>query len=313
MLDDIKDSIKAKLYDFAYTPFMSSYIISWVLLNHKYLLVYFGDSTLEKKLMHLSVYHIEFLYPLYIALVYVFIYPAFALGFYYATLFYNKWSKWVKQKIEDETPLTQEEAREIRKEVSRLTEEKDEVLTKLRKKEEEYKIKLENDLKPLQNEIEAYKVAANISNTMIESMKTTNGQLENQLNQVKGFLSAKNDEYAELEKKVIELEKQLASVGVVNATVQVGGVQVDSSVATMIPDNEFSKVVQYLHDSYDTTYEANILDTMYKEFNIPKAVARNILNDLIQQEILSKNSSNQIQITTAGGLKLVEMIKGIKQ
>jgi polyhydroxyalkanoate synthesis regulator phasin len=312
MLDDIKDSIKAKLYDFAYTPFMSSYIISWVLLNHKYLLVYFGDSALEKKLMHLSVYHIEFFYPFYIALIYVFIYPAFALGFYYITLIYNKLSKLIKQKIEDETPLTQEEAREIRKEVARLTEEKDEVLTKLRKKEEEYKIKLENDLNPLQNEIEAYKVAANVSNTMIESMKTTNGQLENQLNQAKGFLSAKNDEYAELEKKIIEFEKQLASVGVVNATVEVGGSQRNSSTAIVIPDNEFSKVVRYLHDSYDTTYEANILDTMYKEFTIPKAVTRNILNELIQQEILSKNSSNQIQITPDGGLKLVDMVKGIQ-
>ncbi|CZE47783.1 hypothetical protein [Campylobacter geochelonis] len=33
MLNDIKQSIKAKLYDFRYSPFMSSFVISWMLLN----------------------------------------------------------------------------------------------------------------------------------------------------------------------------------------------------------------------------------------------------------------------------------------
>ena len=96
MLDNIKDSIKAKLYDFAYTPFMSSYVISWVLLNHKYLLIYFGDSVLKEKLACLEKCDIEFLDPLYIALSYVFIYPLFALLFYSITLWYKKRSKDIK-------------------------------------------------------------------------------------------------------------------------------------------------------------------------------------------------------------------------
>ncbi len=308
MLDDIKDSIKAKLYDFAYTPFMSSYIISWVLLNHKYLLVYFGDSTLEKKLIHLSVYHIEFLYPLYIALIYVFIYPAFALGFYYATLFYNKWSKWVKQKIEDETPIPQEEARKIRADITRLSDEKDDTLIKLGKKEQEYKDTLFTTLQPLRDEITSLNDKSTKSAEETQSLSREVESLNSELSQANKMLDIKIEQCDELQKKVEELTSQLSAVGVVNATVQV-----DSAVATMIPDDEFSKVVQYLHDSYDTTYETNILDTMHKEYKIPKAVTRNILNDLISQEILSKNSMNQIQITPDGGLKLVEMMKGIKE
>ena len=308
MLDDIKDSIKAKLYDFAYTPFMSSYIISWVLLNHKYLLVYFGDSTLEKKLIHLSVYHIEFLYPLYIALIYVFIYPAFALGFYYATLFYNKWSKWVKQKIEDETPIPQEEARKIRADITRLSDEKDDTLIKLGKKEQEYKDTLFTTLQPLRDEITSLNDKSTKSEEETQSLSREVESLNSELSQANKMLDIKIEQCDELQKKVEELTSQLSAVGVVNATVQV-----DSAVATMIPDDEFSKVVQYLHDSYDTTYETNILDTMHKEYKIPKAVTRNILNDLISQEILSKNSMNQIQITPDGGLKLVEMMKGIKE
>lgn len=309
MLDNIKDSIKAKLYDFAYTPFMSSFLISWIILNHKYLLIYFGDSTLEKKLMHLSVYHIEFLYPLYIALIYVFIYPAFALGFYYATLFYNKWSKWVKQKIEDETPIPQEEARKIRADITRLSDEKDDTLIKLGKKEQEYKDTLFTALQPLRDEITLLNDKSTKSAEETQSLLREVESLNSQLGQANKMLDIKIEQCDELQKKVEELTSQLSAVGVVNATVQAGGTQLNSSVATMIPDDEFLKVVQYLHGPYDTAYETNILDTMYKEHNIPKAVTRNILNDLISQEILTKNSINQIQITPDGGLKLVDMVK----
>lgn len=138
MVKDITDSIKAKLYDFAYTPFMSSFVISWILLNHKYLLIYFGNEKLEKKLNLLNGYPAEtiaflghnlltnqFIYPLTIALIYVFIYPWFALKFYDITLYYNKESKKIKQKKEDQTPVTQEEANKIREEIEKLLKERD--------------------------------------------------------------------------------------------------------------------------------------------------------------------------------------------
>jgi hypothetical protein len=60
VLNDIKDSIKAKLYDFTYTPFMSSVLISWVVFNQKYLLIYFSDSDLDKKLFLLTSHDFAF-------------------------------------------------------------------------------------------------------------------------------------------------------------------------------------------------------------------------------------------------------------
>lgn len=301
MLDNIKDSIKAKLYDFAYTPFMSSYIISWILFNHKYLLVYFGESPLDDKLLYLGECHLEFLLPLYVALVYVFVYPLFALGFYAATLWYKKWSKDVKIYIEKLTKIPEEEAKKIREISSRFEDEKDELLKKLEKKEDEYKEKLESELQPLQEQIESLDSTLKTAEELIKKLESQNEKLQNELNQANEFLLAKNDAYAELEEKIADLQK-LPS----NGDIEVPFTIVDDHV-------ERYKILEYLHGPYDTTYEANILEKMYKELGIPKAVTRNILNDLIQLDILHRTPSNQIQITPDGGKKLVEMMRGIKQ
>lgn len=333
MLDNIKDSIKAKLYDFAYTPFMSSYIISWVLLNHKHLLVYFGDSPLEKKLMYLSVYHIEFYYPLYIALIYVFIYPLFALVFYAITLFYKTCSKYIRTYVEKITPIHPDEAAKIRVDITRLEDEKDDAIKKLREKEEEYKVKLQNDLLSLQNEVEAHKAALTISDQMINTLQaerekftsqhdaaidtynTTINGLEQQLSQAKGFLASKNDECSELEKKMADMEKQLASVGIVNATVKVGGVQADSSVAAASnePDTDFMKVVRYFYDSYNITDEESLLNELNSEKGVAKLVARDIINKLISDNVLSKDNINRILVTPEGTSKLIKTINGQNQ
>lgn len=312
MLDDIKDSIKAKLYDFAYTPFMSSYIISWVLLNHKYLLVYFGNSTLEKKLMQLSMYHIDFLDPLYIALIYVFVYPAFALGFYYVTLFYNKWSKRIKQKIEDETPIPQEEARKIREDIARLSDEKDDALIKLGKKEEEYKEKIENELRPLQEKIGSLEMQVMAAEQQAKKHREENNSLEGQLNHLNKMMELKIEECEELKAKVADLEKQLASVGVVNATVQVDGVSTGQTSVSNQTSDDHSKVVKYLHDSYKNMMEEDLVaKLMSADIGVASAVARKIINKLIEEKVLVRSHSGVISITPEGSSKLVELMEGI--
>lgn len=324
MIDDIKDSIKAKLYDFQYTPFMSSVLISWMVINHKYLLVFFADyDDLEKKLdllkewdfaLHTPWFTIPYvmnvLLPILFGLFYVFVYPKINKKFYEYTLERNKELKKIKQDIEDETPITQEKARELKREHYKLADERDQALEKLKESQKEHAEALTNAMKPLHDEIQAHIAAHNVSNQLIEKLKAENQKIQSQLDQSNQFLMSKNDEYSELENKVVDLEKQLASVDVKNATVKVEGVQANTSVVT---DNEtdisFISVIKYLHDSYDTTYEANILEKMYKELAIPKAVTRNILNDLVQQNILSRTPSNQILITQDGGKKLVEIMQ----
>ena len=34
-INEFSKSMKAKMYDFTYTPFMSSMVIAWIILNHK--------------------------------------------------------------------------------------------------------------------------------------------------------------------------------------------------------------------------------------------------------------------------------------
>jgi len=151
MFTDIQNSIKAKLYDYTYTPFMSSAIIAWVVLNHKYLLIYFGDSKLEDKLFCLDnydfsiklfsydiPYSMNIFIPILFGLFYVFIYPEISKIFYEYTLKRTKELKVIKQSIEDETPITREEARQIREDINSLTLERDELLEQLTSIEKKY-------------------------------------------------------------------------------------------------------------------------------------------------------------------------------
>lgn len=44
MLNEIKDSIKARLYDMKYTPFLASYSFFFVYFNTKFFLIFFDSS-----------------------------------------------------------------------------------------------------------------------------------------------------------------------------------------------------------------------------------------------------------------------------
>ncbi len=162
MLNDFKDSVKAKLYDFNYTPFMSSLVISWIIINHKYLLVLFSEKLdIGKKLTMLNdtySYNAVFGYfsfyfmPLLFALFYVYVYPLIAKKFYEYTLWRTKELKSIKQKIEDETPITQEEAREIRAQIDKLTTERDDAIQKAIEAENRYRQKYEAQMNAMKME-----------------------------------------------------------------------------------------------------------------------------------------------------------------
>lgn len=167
MLKDLTNSIKAKLYDFTYTPFMSSVIISWIVLNHKYLLIYWSDTDIDKKLSLLNKYDFSYLtleqsipyamnfyFPILFGLFYVFIYPYASEVFYKFTLHKTKNLKEIKQEIHDKTPILEEEAKLIYSEIERVKKERDETLEKLAKIEAKYKpadISNEIDLERMQN------------------------------------------------------------------------------------------------------------------------------------------------------------------
>lgn len=323
MLDDIKDSIKAKLYDFTYTPFMGSVLISWVLFNHQYLLIYFTDFDLDKKLPLLKSYDFSyqccnhslpwaesFFFPLAVGLFYVYGYPQISKFFYEYTLERTKELKKVKQSIEDETPITQEEAKEIRKDLARMEEEKDKAYDSLRKKDEECKRKV--DEKSIQ------------SNTRISTLEGQKEQLQGDLSEVQKalqevheelqkcknnftqsnkFLESKNDECEQLKKEIEQLKKQIYT----GPRLPLGD---DTSTQEDIKSTQaYEKIMVYLHNDFDPMPQTSLIEKIVKSTGLGKTLIRHILNNMMDDNILSKNStSDVITMTKEGAAKILAYI-----
>lgn len=317
MIDNIKDSIKAKLYDFAYTPFMSSFIISWIILNHKYLLIYFGDEKLADKLKLLDE-HIfktmplvgydwwtyQFWYPLAIALFYVFIYPWFALKFYNATLGYNKKSMAIKQRIEDETPITQERARELKREHYKLADERDQALDRLKEREKEHNVILQDALKPMQNEIEAHITAHNVSSKLIEALKAENESLSKSLETLPA-ITAERDELKERTKN-IKYRLVTSDHPTETAIAQPSDIEIPKEVLQTEDDRR--KILRFFYESnYKTIFEDSVLDLIVQKTKVHRPKAQKLLNELIANNILRRDSSARISITTNGNETLIQM------
>lgn len=104
MHNDIKESIKIRLYDMKYTPFLASYTFFFIYFNAKLFLIFFdSELTTSLKIDMLSYDMIDKWIPLYWALAYVLVFSFFQLGFYSTKLWFDKnmdMIKQIKQKIE---------------------------------------------------------------------------------------------------------------------------------------------------------------------------------------------------------------------
>ena len=142
MHTDLKDSIKARLYDMKYTPFLASYTFFWIYFNAKQILIFTtGKLSINDKIDMLSYSDIDIKTPLLYALVYTLVFPIFTAGFYYITLQYRRLMNYIKQQIEDVTPLPQKEANEIKAENADLRIELDEKIEELNKAKKKFETK----------------------------------------------------------------------------------------------------------------------------------------------------------------------------
>lgn len=124
MLDDLTKTVKAQLYERANSPLFGAFAISWCAWNYKFLLVLLSSMPAIEKLDYIDS-HIfpSFMgvalrgvcFPLLSAIVYIYLYPIPAKYVYQYWRNRQKELKGIQQRIEDETPLTQEEARELRR------------------------------------------------------------------------------------------------------------------------------------------------------------------------------------------------------
>lgn len=123
-MDDLIDTIKAQLYDRITSPLAGSFIIAWCLWNWRFVAVVFSDMPVEEMFTFIDMHVYStpskmilfwIVGPLLTTCFYLFIYPHPARWVYEYTRKQHQKVKEIRQRMEDEEPLTKEQAREIRK------------------------------------------------------------------------------------------------------------------------------------------------------------------------------------------------------
>ena len=263
MQKDLKDSIKVRLYDFKYTPFLSAYIFSWIYFNSKLILIFTAPKlSVEKKIEMLSWGQIDYWTPVYFALCYVFLFPLATALFYAVTLGYKALMNWIQQKIQDRTPLPLEQANAIREENIKLELEYKKVANELEKIKQDYTLK-ENSL------------TEQFSNKVNELVKDKTKQLNIDLRTAYNDITDKNTELTEkntfinkLENKISELENEISKLKPV-------------TTEPLIIDNAYKKVQKSSDKVINalTLEHIKILATFYEtDSKISKNVFKNHIN-----------------------------------
>jgi|WetSurMetagenome_2_1015567.scaffolds.fasta_scaffold43183_3 hypothetical protein len=159
MLDDVIKTVKAQLYDRATSPLSGAFILSWCGWNWKFLFLLISDMPVMQKFSYAEATLYPtffasmltgFIYPLLTTAFIIFIYPIPARFVYGYWRNQQKKQKEIQQKIDDEEPLTKEEARKIRSSALQL-----EISYEEEREQREARIKeLESAVKSIQDKTE---------------------------------------------------------------------------------------------------------------------------------------------------------------
>lgn len=125
MLSDLAKTVKAQLYERVSSPLLGAFAISWVAWNYRFILVLISSMPVAERFAYIdsnifdsyqNIFLHGTLYPLLTTLSLIFIYPVPAKFVYEYWRKRQRELKEIQQRIDDETPLTREEARELRHE-----------------------------------------------------------------------------------------------------------------------------------------------------------------------------------------------------
>jgi hypothetical protein len=126
MVEDMVKSIRATLYDRTSSPLFGSLAISWIAWNCRLFVVIFSEMTVQQKFGYIDtiLYADKYwrwlplaLGPVVTTAVILFVYPWPAQWVYRFWRRRQKELKEIRQRIEDETPLTIQESRSIRRQI----------------------------------------------------------------------------------------------------------------------------------------------------------------------------------------------------
>lgn len=132
VLDDLTKTVKAQLYERASSPLLASFALAWIAWNYRFIIVLISSMAAHEKFQYIDNHLYQgyweialrgALYPLITSLLLIFVYPIPAKYVYEYWRKRHRELKEIQQRIDDETPLTKEDAREIRREAMKATSE----------------------------------------------------------------------------------------------------------------------------------------------------------------------------------------------
>lgn len=129
MLEELLKAFHSQVKERLISPLMGAFAISWILWNYRFLIILLSEEPVRQSFQMINeLVYPDFwavvwrglLVPLGTALLYIFVYPYPAKFVYEFTRKRQRELLEVQRKIEDETPLTIEESRKVRRELYRL-------------------------------------------------------------------------------------------------------------------------------------------------------------------------------------------------
>lgn len=310
---DFKDSVKARLWDYKYTPFLSSYIFSWLYWNSKLILIFTSTKlSIEKKIEMLSWGDVNYEYPLYFALVYVFVFPIATAVFYAVTLLYKALMNWIQQKIQDKTPLPQEQANKIIKENVRLELEHNKIVEELEKIKQDYSIR-DGALTTKYADKEK-----DFDKRVDEEVQKQTKNINSELDKVNNILVEKNTDIEEKDKtikalhvKITELEKIITDFKPITdelPLIDTAYKRAKSSDKQVMKDLTIDQIkilaIFYNHDSVISI--VNLKHFANHDFKLSKTLVESRFKELSNIGLVLEDSSNCI--ITESGKEILEIL-----
>lgn len=125
MIDELKKSLSAILYERTTSPFYGTLLISWLLWNWKivYLTLFISENKINTDKINYITNNFNdiyclLIYPLISTVVLLTVIPFISNGAYWLSLKFNKWKKDQKNVVEMKQLLTLEQSMELREQIS---------------------------------------------------------------------------------------------------------------------------------------------------------------------------------------------------
>ena len=209
MIDELKKSVSATLYERLASPLLGSFLASWCVWNYKVFLIVFSSMGYDKQVERLDAHFSglncfsAFFFPLLWTAFYIFLYP------YIAKYVFKKWQIYIadkekiRQNVKKDVPITTEQASEIRQNIAKQSGEfeerlkdKNERIKSLEDRDNKSLIRIEEkdkeiaDLKEQIQKLNAANAAFTDRNKMIDDYKITpehNGLMSSRFGRFNGM------------------------------------------------------------------------------------------------------------------------------